>query len=165
MRRLRRERMKALRQALAPLVAVALAALLVVALPARAAESPKVWPDASLRAAEWSSIRAAIGAQRKALIAGDGSKALSYASPAIRDQFGTPEIFLSMVRNAYAALLTARYTEFLDGAVIDGVVIQPLRLIAPDNTVQVALYTMQRQRDGRWKIAGCVLAPSSVQAA
>ena len=157
--------MNALRRALAPLPAVALAALLVVALPARAAESPKVRPDASLRTTEWTSNRADIGAQRKALIAGDGSKAFSYASPGIRDQFGNPEVFLAMVRTTYAALLTARYTEYLEGAVIDGVVIQPLRLIAPDNTVQVALYTMQKQRDGRWKIAGCVLAPSTVQAA
>ena len=43
--------------------------------------------------------------------------------------------------------------------------IQPLRLVAPDNTVLVALYTMEKQKDGRWKIAGCVLAPSTVQAA
>jgi len=44
-------------------------------------------------------------------------------------------------------------------------VIQPLRLIASDNTVQVALYTMEKQKNGVWKIAGCVLAPSTVQAA
>jgi hypothetical protein len=68
-------------------------------------------------------------------------------------------------RTAYGALIAARYTEFLEGAVIDGNVIQPLRLIAPDNTVQVALYTMEKQKDGRWKISGCVLAPSTVQAA
>ena len=70
-----------------------------------------------------------------------------------------------MVRDGYGALIAARYTEFLEGAVIDGSVIQPLRLIAPDNSVRVALYTMEKQTDGRWKIAGCVLAPSTVQAA
>ncbi len=70
-----------------------------------------------------------------------------------------------MVRTSYGALTAARYTEFLEGAVIEGRVIQPLRLIGPDNTVLVALYTMEKQKDGRWKIAGCVLAPSSVQAA
>ena len=53
----------------------------------------------------------------------------------------------------------------LEGAVIEGSVIQPLRLVAPDNSVQVALYTMQKQPNGRWKISGCVLAPSTVQAA
>ena len=48
---------------------------------------------------------------------------------------------------------------------IDGAVIQPLRLVAPDNSVRVALYTMEKQKDGRWRIAGCILAPSTVQAA
>ena len=47
---------------------------------------------------------------------------------------------------------------------IDGATIQPLRLVLPDNTVLVALYQMQKQADGRWRIAGCVLAPSTVQA-
>ena len=97
--------------------------------------------------------------------AGDGTKAFAYASPSITQQFGNATDFLTMVRTAYGALITARYTEFLEGALIEGNVIQPLRLIAPDNSVRVALYTMQKQPDGRWKISGCVLAPSTVQAA
>ena len=121
--------------------------------------------EPTLAASEWSAIRNVIGAQVAALKAGDATKAFSYATPGIRAQFGTPGNFLAMVRSAYGALLAARYTEFLEGAVIDGQTIQPLRLIGPDNTVQVALYTMERQRDGRWRIAGCMLAPSTVQAA
>jgi hypothetical protein len=38
-----------------------------------------------------------------------------------------------------------------------------VRLVARDDSVQVALYTMEKQRDGAWKITGCVLAPSTVQ--
>jgi hypothetical protein len=106
-----------------------------------------------------------IGDQRAALVAGDAAKAFTHAAPGIRAQFGSPENFLAMVQSAYVPLVTARYTEFLEGAVIDGNVIQPLRLVAADNTVQVALYAMQKQKDGRWKISGCVLAPSTVQAA
>jgi len=68
-----------------------------------------------------------------------------------------------MVREGYAPLLAARYTQFLEGALIEGAVIQPLRLVLPDDTVVIALYEMQRQPDGRWRIAGCVLAPSTVQ--
>jgi hypothetical protein len=138
--------------------------LLVAAFAAFAA--PASAPDeANLAAAEWKAIKKVIGDQRAALVKGDAEKAFSFAAPGIRAQFGTPENFLAMVRAAYAALTAARYAEFLEGAVIDGTVIQPLRLIAPDNSVQVALYTMQKQKDGRWRIAGCVLAPSSVQAA
>jgi len=121
--------------------------------------------EAKLAAAEWKAIKRAIGEQRAAFVAGDAQKAFGYAAPGIRAQFGTAENFLAMVRTAYDALIAARYTEFLEGAVIEGVVIQPLRLIAPDNTVQVALYTMEKQKNGGWKIAGCVLAPSTVQAA
>jgi hypothetical protein len=127
------------------------------------AAAPPVKP--TLAAAEWESIKQVIGDQRSALVAGDAAGAFSHAAPGIRTQFGTPENFLAMVRAAYDALLAARYVEFLDGAVIEGHVIQPLRLVAPDNTVQIALYVMQRQEDGHWKIAGCMLAPSTVRAA
>jgi len=121
--------------------------------------------SATLPDAEWTAIKTIIVEQRTALKSGDGDTAFAFASPGIRAQFGTPANFLRMVRESYAALVTARYTEFLEGAVIEGVVIQPLRLIAPDDTVLVALYTMERQRDGRWRIAGCTLAPSTVRAA
>jgi len=110
-------------------------------------------------------VKRVIAAQRDALLAGNAERAFSFAAPGIRLQFGTPATFLAMVRSGYAALLDARYVEFLEGAVIDGNVIQPLRLILPDNTVLVALYTMERQPDGEWMIAGCVIAPSTTRAA
>ena len=114
---------------------------------------------------DWKAIKALISEQLAALKAGDGSKAFGYASPGIRQQFGNAGTFLDMVRTSYGALIAARYTEFLEGAVIDGRVIQPLRIIGPDNAVLVALYTMERQPAGGWKIAGCILAPSTVKAA
>lgn len=121
--------------------------------------------EARLARTEWQAIKKVISQQLAALRAGAGDKAFSYATPGIQAQFGDAETFMAMVRGAYSALLTARYTEFLEGAMIDGVVVQPLRLIAPDNTVQVALYTMERQERGVWRISGCRIAPSTVQAA
>jgi hypothetical protein len=118
----------------------------------------------AMRATDWTAIRKVIAEQRSALKAGDAAKAFGFASPAIRGQFGDAEHFIDMVRTAYAALLTARYVEFLEGAVIDGIIIQPLRLIDGDNTVRVALYTMERQGNGTWRISGCQIAPSTVQA-
>jgi hypothetical protein len=135
-------------------------AFAVVALTAFAAPPPG---DPSLRPAEWKAIQQVIGDQLKALKAGDGTKAMTYSVPGIRQQFGTSERFLRMVREGYSALLDARASTFLEGAVIDGVAVQPLQLVLPDNTVLVALYQMEKQRDGRWRIAGCVIAPSTVQ--
>ena len=141
--------------------ALLVALVAVVAAPALAAP-PATSP--ALPAADWTAIRAVVGDQLDALRAGDGAAAFAFAAPGIRAQFGTPENFLRMVREGYAPLLAARHTAFLDGAVIDGATIQPLRLVLPDDTVLVALYQMQRQPDGRWRIAGCVIAPSTVQA-
>jgi hypothetical protein len=121
--------------------------------------------EPEMRASDWKAIEKVIAAQRAALIAGDGEKAVSYATPAIRAQLGDTDTFMVMVRVAYAPLLTARYAEFLEGAVIDGLVIQPLRLIDPDNSVRVALYTVEKQEDGTWRISGCRIGPSTVQAA
>ena len=122
--------------------------------------------EATLSKSDWQAIRKVISAQLAALKAGNADKAFSYAAPGIRAQFGDSASFIAMVRQEYSPLLLARYTEFLDGAVIDGVIVQPLRLIAPDNTVLVALYTLEREsgREG-WRITGCQIAPSTVQAA
>jgi hypothetical protein len=130
----------------------------------RAAESDTRAAEPMLHAADWTAIKKVIAEQRSALKAGDAAKAFSYASPGIRNQFGDAANFIDMVRALYSALLTARYTEFLEGAVIDGTVIQPLRLIDTDNTVRVALYIMERQDNGTWRISGCQIAPSTVQA-
>jgi hypothetical protein len=111
-------------------------------------------------AADWAQIRRVVVEQREALVAGDDAKAYAYASPGIRAQYPTPAAFGAMVRRSYAALVEARVAQLLDGAVIAGDVIQPLQLVMPDDTVLVALYTMQRQRDGGWRIAGCLIAPS-----
>lgn len=118
-----------------------------------------------LAPADWTEIRRVVIAQRDALVAGDGSAALGFAAPGIRAQYPTPAAFMAMVREGYPALIDARYAELLDGAVIGGDVIQPLRLVLPDGGVRVALYTMQRQRDGAWRIAGCLVAPSTVKSA
>jgi hypothetical protein len=150
----------------AVLAALAVALALGGASPLDAAGvAPAAAAEATLPAPAWTAIRRVIDEQLTALKAGDGTKAFSFAAPAIRDQFATPENFLRMVRSSYAPLLAARYKEFLPGAVIEGSVIQPLRLIAADNTVLVALYTMERQDDGSWKITSCLLAPSTVRAA
>ncbi|HSS69864.1 MAG TPA: DUF4864 domain-containing protein [Casimicrobiaceae bacterium] len=129
---------------------------------ARAADPPL---SKELSSQEWQAIRKVISQQLAALRAGDGGKAFGYATPGVQAQFGDARSFMAMVRHAYSPLLDARYSEFLEGAVIEGIVVQPLRLIAQDNTVLVALYTVEHQKRGGWRISGCMIAPSTVQAA
>jgi hypothetical protein len=119
----------------------------------------------ALAAAEWQAIQKVITAQRAAIVAGDAASAFAFASPGIQRQFGDGAAFLAMVDADYAELASARYVEFLEGAVIEGIVIQPLRLIGADNIVRVALYTMEKQSNGDWRISSCRIAPSTVRAA
>jgi Domain of unknown function (DUF4864) len=149
---------------LAAVAALLAASALPVIAPGRALAQSR--PDeSSLPATEWTAIRAVVRAQIDALRAGDAAKAFGFAAPTTRAHYRSADAFLRMVERGYPPLLGARYDEFLDGAVLGGTVIQPLRLVQPDNTVLVALYTMQRQRDGQWRIVGCALAPSTVKAA
>lgn len=136
------------------------AALAALALPHARAQSSS--PALSKR--DWAAIQRVITEQLAALRKGDAERAFAYAAAGIRSQVGDAGAFMDMVQNGYADLLHARYTEFLEGAVIEDAIIQPLRLVGADNSVRVALYTMQK--DGpRWRIAGCVIAPSTVKAA
>ena len=118
---------------------------------------------AALTPAEWAAIRRVIGAQLAALRSGDAASAFAFAAPGIRQRFHDAPTFLAMVRQGYTALLDARYTEYLEGAVIDGSTIQPLRLVMHDETVLVALYQMERDGARGWRIAGCVIAPSTLR--
>jgi len=115
--------------------------------------------------ADWTEIKRVIAAQREALVSGDGESAFSFAAPSIRSHFGDVSTFMRMVRQSYGALLDARYVEFLEGAVIAGDIVQPLRLVLPDGTVMVAIYGVQRQPDGGWRITACAIAPSTVRSA
>ena len=114
---------------------------------------------------EWKAIKAVIGDQLAALKKDDGARAFKHATPGLQAQFGNAATFMQMVHAGYQPLIDARYREYLDGAVVDGQVIQPVRLVLRDDQVLVALYTMQKDDAGRWRIAGCLLAPSTVKSA
>lgn len=118
----------------------------------------------TLPPADWLAIRSVVEDQRAALSTGDARRAFAYASPGVRERFGDAATFLAMVRRSYSPLVEARDAQLLDGAVVDGRVIQPLQLVMPDDTVLVALYTMERLRGGAWRVAACLIAPSTLRA-
>jgi len=118
----------------------------------------------ALPPADWLAIRAVVEDQRAAFAAGDARRAFAYASPGIRERFVDAGTFLAMVRQSYSPLIEARDAQLLDGAVVDGRVIQPLQLVMPDDTVLVALYRMERQPGGAWRVAACLIAPSTLRA-
>ena len=105
-------------------------------------------------------IRGVITRQIDAFRRDDGPGAFAFAAPSIQSQFGTPERFLDMVRRAYPPVHRPRAVEFSELLQRDGEVVQQVELVGPDGAAQLALYSMERDGAGHWRIAGCTLVPS-----
>ena len=121
--------------------------------------------DADLRADDRGAIQQVIRKQLDAFQRDDEVEAFSYAAPSIQAQFKTPAEFMRMVRDSYEAVYRPRSTRFLEAFVLNGQVMQPVEVVAPDTSVLVAFYLMERQADGTWRISGCMLGTSEGQTA
>ena len=114
-------------------------------------------PAAAQTAEEAAAFRAVIAAQLDAFRADAWERAFSYASPGIRTMFGDAERFRSMVTGGYEAVARPQVFEFEDATLLDGRPTQPVFVIGPDGVARRALYFMEQQPDGSWKIDGVVL--------
>ncbi len=117
--------------------------------------------QADLSAADRASIQGVVTRQIDAFRHDDAEAASGFASPGIQDQFGTPGRFLDMVRRAYPAVHRPRAVEFTGLRLGEGAVVQEVELVGPDGAPELALYTMERDSAGAWRIAGCTLVPSA----
>lgn len=126
------------------LCAVCLAAVLVI--PAHGDEPAQIFEDI-------------IEGQISAFARDDGRAAFAFASPDIQQQFGTADRFMEMVRAAFQPVYRPRSYSFEEPIQIEGTPAQPVRIIDRDGRGVIALYRMQRQDDGSWRIAGVTLHP------
>lgn len=113
-------------------------------------------PAAAQTAEEAAAFRGVISAQVDAFRADAWDRAFSYASPNIRTMFGTAERFRDMVTGGYEAVARPQVFEFEDATLLDGRPTQPVFVIGPDGIARRALYFMEQQPDGSWKIDGVV---------
>jgi hypothetical protein len=64
---------------------------------------------------------------------------------------------MRMVRAGYGPVYRPRIYQFRELKEMNGVVTQQVYVVGPDNIPRLALYFMQQQKDGTWRISGCVL--------
>lgn len=102
-------------------------------------------------------IRFVIESQLEAFRRDDGAAAFGYASAGIRAKFRTVENFMTMVREGYLPVYRARDAIFEDIVVLRGEPAQKVIIVGPDGIPVLALYVMEQQSDGDWKIDGCTL--------
>ena len=136
-----------------PILPRLLAAVLLVAMATTAVADEQ----AGLGPADRSAIRAVIETQIAAFRRDDGDAAFALASPNIQRMFRTAEIFMTMVRQGYQPVYRPRRIEFRDVVDLDGVPTQEVHVIGPDGLPYFALYLMERQADGSWRIGGVFL--------
>ena len=98
-----------------------------------------------------------IRSQEQAFAHDDAAAAYSYAAPALHAMFPDADLFLSMVRGGYAPVYRHKSFEFGEGRAADGKIAQTVRIIDADGNPWDALYTLEQQPDGSWKITGCML--------
>jgi Domain of unknown function (DUF4864) len=133
--------------------------LLVMLAPALAAPGAFA-DDPPVGSADRAAIHDVVADQLAAFQRDDGTAAFSFASPNIRAQFGTVENFMTMVKVGYPPVYRPREVSF--GAVVElnGRIVQRVLLVGPDGQPVMALYIMQQQPDGSWRIDGCILTQS-----
>ncbi len=106
-------------------------------------------------------VRAAQGtieAQLQAFLGNRTAEAYSYAAPNIQRLFPTVKDFMAMVENGYQPVMRPR--SFAMGPVMSDSgtrIAQKVILTGPDGKTWEALYTLERQPDGQFRITGVSL--------
>jgi hypothetical protein len=98
-----------------------------------------------------------IRAQEQAFGRDDARAAYSYAAPAIQEIFPAPDIFMSMVQNGYPPVYRHKSFEFGDSKSDGSRIAQHVHIIDANGEAWEALYTLEQQADGSYKITGCSL--------
>ncbi|MCX7304448.1 MAG: DUF4864 domain-containing protein [Hyphomicrobiales bacterium] len=113
--------------------------------------------DAEIKAAQGT-----VDAQLKALKSGDGALAYSFAAPTIQRIFPTADIFMNMVESGYQPVRNPRNYAFGKAEEMGaGKIAQQVLLTGPDGKEYEALYTLELQPDGVWRVTGVSLKASN----
>ena len=108
--------------------------------------------------AEAAEFQRIITSQLNAFSADDGTAAYGFAAPMIQRLFPSPEVFMSMVKKGYPPVYRRQSYSFGQvGNEMGGQPTQHVTIIDANGKAWTALYAMERQPDGSWKINGCQL--------
>ncbi len=109
-------------------------------------------------ASDQDDIKTVIESQLNAFANDDGAEAFTFAAPIVQQLFRTPEQFMAMVKNGYQPVY--RNSNRIFGAIFqDGLGRPAMRVVltGADGKRYEALYAMEKQADGTWKIASCTI--------
>jgi hypothetical protein len=114
--------------------------------------------SASAEDAGVAAAQSSIEAQLKAFLTDDNATAYSYAAPNVKKVFPTLDLFMNMVTTGYKPVQKPQSYSFGKSQWTSGTTIaQQVLLVGPDGKDYEALYTLELQPDGFWRITGVSL--------
>lgn len=115
----------------------------------------------SIAPADENAIQSIIQNQVDAFLSNNSAAAYSYAAPSIQRMFQNDEQFMGMVSQQYKPVF--RPQSFTFGRIADkgNGPVQEVYITGPAGKDWVAVYTLEKQQDGSWKINGCYLQPDT----
>jgi ketosteroid isomerase-like protein len=119
---------------------------------------------AAARASDQDDIKNVIESQLNAFAVDDFPTAFTFAAPIVKQVFRTPEQFSAMVKSGYQPVY--RNSKRIFGDVFqDGLGRPAMRVVltGADGKRYEAIYGMEKQPDGTWKIASCVILQIQAQ--
>jgi Domain of unknown function (DUF4864) len=108
--------------------------------------------------------RAVIERQIEAFRHDDGAAAFAFASPGLQAIFQDQDRFMGMVKNGYQPVYRPRNYAFAGIAETDSGLTATLSIEDQDGHAWTAIYTLEKQPDGSWKITSCRLERVGVSA-
>ena len=112
--------------------------------------------------AEIRSAQGTIDAQLKAFQADDSVSAYSYAAPNVKRIFPTVDIFMGMVESGYQPVRKPRNYSFGKVQEMSATsIVQQVLIVGPDGKEYEAVYTLELQPDGVYRITGVSLRASN----
>ena len=112
---------------------------------------------APARADDVANAREVIRAQEQAFGRNDAAAAYSFAAPAIKKLFPRADIFMYMVQNSYAPVWRHKSFEFGEARTEGKWVAQRVHIVDEEGEAWEAMYTLELEADGNFKITGCSL--------
>lgn len=128
---------------------------LVLALPLLLAAAVAQAGEAEVKAAQDT-----IDSQIRAFRAGENDTAYSFAAPGIRSFYPTVDGFMDMVSRGYAPVHRPRSYAFGKSREEGGTVVQQVLVVGPDGKDYEAVYTLELQPDGVFRITGVSIRAS-----
>lgn len=114
---------------------------------------PALAGDAEVKAAQGS-----ISGQLQAFRAGDNATAYGYAAPNVKRIFPTLEAFMGMVTGGYKPVHRPQSFDFgKSREMSSNAIAQQVLIVGPDGKDYEAVYTLELQPDGIWRISGVSL--------